>query len=213
MADPPTAGQFHDPAQQREAAAMGMWAFLTTEVLFFGGLLLAYAVYRQHYSDAFAEAGGRLLMWLGAANTAVLLTSSWTLVLGIDAAAREDRRRCLAMLGATAALGLVFLIVKAVEYSFDYREGLIPGAGFRTDWSTRAANVQLFYVLYFILTGLHAVHMLAGIGAVAVMMIRVKRADALGSMRNTLECTGLYWHFVDIVWVFLFPLLYLAGAG
>jgi len=199
---------FDDAQQQRDAVGLGMWLFLLTEVLFFGGLFAAYAIYRIQSPEAFVEASHHLYMWLGAGNTAVLLLSSFTMVLAVHACHHDDAKRTVRYLLVTGALGLVFLGVKAVEYTLDYHEHLIPGAAFRTDWQTDPARVQIFYILYFVMTGLHAAHMIAGLGVVAVTARNVRRRGTRG-LANTTEMLGLYWHFVDIVWIFLFPLLYL----
>jgi cytochrome c oxidase subunit 3 len=208
MPDSTIADQFESSAQQREAVGLGMWTFLTTEVLFFGGLFTAYTVYRMQYPAAFAEASQRLYQWLGALNTAVLLTSSWTMVLAVDAASRGDARRARTFLLRTTGLALIFLIVKCVEYSLDAHERLIPGERFTTQWSADRSHVQLYFVLYFAMTGLHALHMVAGVGVMLVLtaLVRVRGAARCA---NAVDMAGLYWHFVDIVWVFLFPLLYL----
>ncbi len=211
MAEAPLAHQFDDIVQQREAAGLGMWTFLATEVLFFGGLFTAYTVYRMSYPDAFREACHHLYMWLGAVNTAVLLTSSWTMALAVRAIATTDRRSGISSLLWTAALGTLFLLIKGVEYYLDLREQLVPGAGFRTAWSVDPSHAQMYFVLYFIMTGLHAVHMLVGVGAVLVMAFLVWRDSQVTRRANAVEMTGLYWHFVDIVWIFLFPLLYLVA--
>lgn len=209
MSDLPLAHQFETAEQQREAANLGMWTFLTTEVLFFGGLFLAYAVYRLKYPEAFGEASNHLYIWLGAFNTAVLLGSSWTMARAVYAGEQGDRRRTLSFLVATTGLGLVFLAVKAVEYGLDYHDGLIPGPDFRRQWSVERTHAQLYFVLYFVMTGLHAAHMLAGVGVMLAVGALVWRGPSPARYANTLEMAGLYWHFVDIVWIFLFPLLYL----
>jgi len=211
VADTPLAHQFDDVAQQREAAGLGMWTFLATEVLFFGGLFTVYTVYRVKDSAAFVEACHELYMWLGAINTVVLLTSSWTMALGVHAAQHGERRRAVSFLVRTAVLGLVFLLIKGTEYSLDIRERLVPGPGFRAEWTVDPTHAQLFFVLYFVMTGLHAVHMLAGIGVVSAMAFMVWKSRSSTHHANALEMAGLYWHFVDIVWIFLFPLLYLVA--
>ena len=183
-----------------------MWTLIATEVLFFGGLFLAYLIYRLSYPAAFS-AGSRLHdFWSGTLNTAVLLTSSLSIALG-DAFIKQGRRRALgACVACTAGLGILFLGVKFMEYHHMFRAHLVPG---RTFGAGGAPQVELFVFLYFAMTGLHAIHMLAGLGAMAWLW----RLNQLGRLSATahepVKMVGLYWHFVDCVWVFLFPLLYL----
>ncbi len=205
------APQFDDAAQQHESAALGMWAFLATEVLFFGGLLTVYTVYRMAHPAAFAEASSHLYTWIGAVNTVVLLLSSWTMALAVHAGAHGERARIIRMLAATMALGLAFLLLKAVEYYLDFHDHLVPGRAFRPDWSTNAPAAQMFFILYFILTGMHAAHMLVGVLVVACFVAVIRTTPSPARHANALELVGLYWHFVDIVWIFLFPLLYLVA--
>ncbi|MCB0125412.1 MAG: cytochrome c oxidase subunit 3 family protein [Caldilineaceae bacterium] len=200
---------FEDLAQQREANTLGMWAFLATEVLFFGGLFAAYLVYRAAYPNIFAAGSEHLNMALGAINTAVLLTSSLTVVLAVHAAEERARYRLLLFMTLTVALGLLFLSIKGFEYYQEYTEHLVPTLNFVWE-GENGAQAMLFFTLYFFMTGLHALHMILGISVLLVMMIWAWRgwyeADTM-----PVERFGLYWHFVDIVWVFLFPLLYLIG--
>jgi cytochrome c oxidase subunit 3 len=201
------AHQFDDLAQQHDAATLAMWIFLVTEVMFFGGLLAAYAAYRAVYPQAFAN-GSRLCdVTLGATNTAVLITSSLTMALGVFAAERGRRRSVVALLACTMALGAIFLAIKFLEYSHKFSEHLVPGFDF-VYAGADGRQVQLFLCFYFGLTGLHALHMIIGIGVLGVLAALVWRRRS--APRGTpIEVAGLYWHFVDIVWIFLFPLLYL----
>jgi cytochrome c oxidase subunit 3 len=198
--------QYQDSAQRETANQLGMWTLIASEVLLFGGLFLAYVVYRLSYPAAFA-AGSRLLdFWSGTINTAVLLTSSLAMALG-DALIKRGRRRALsACIACTAALGVLFLAIKFNEYRDMYRAHLVPGVDFG---GSTAPQVEIFVFLYFTMTGLHAVHMLAGIGAMAWLF----RLNHLGRLTATthepVKMVGLYWHFVDCVWVLLYPLLYL----
>lgn len=207
--DPGVAHQFDDAEQQREAATLGMWTFLVTEVLLFGGLFTGYTVYRLQYPRAFAEASRHLYMWIGTANTAVLLLSSFAMALAVRAAAERSRRATAALLGLTIALGATFLGLKGLEYGLDIREGLVPGAAFHAEGFSDPAHAQLFLVFYWAMTGLHAAHMTAGIGVLGVLLVLVLRGRLPATGSNTVEMAGLYWHFVDVVWLFLFPLLYL----
>jgi cytochrome c oxidase subunit III len=228
------AHHFDDAGQQYAAAELGMWLFLATEVLFFGGLFTGYTVYRYWYPDAFTAGSHHLDVWLGSINTAVLLASSLTMALAVHAAQTSSRRATTWLLTATIVLGSVFLGIKAYEYYHKYEESLIPGTTFEwpaphdernpieresttavlgnpgTQASTSIAkNVQLFFSFYFAMTGLHAVHMVIGIGILVVLVVASSRGAFSAEYFTPVEMTGLYWHFVDIVWVFLFPLLYL----
>ena len=211
---PALAHHFEDLQQQRAAGELGMWLFLVTEIMFFGGLFLAYFVYRGWYAAEFAAGSHEMNVTLGAINTAVLLTSSLTMALAVHAAAQADRRRVLMLLLATAGLGLVFLGIKAWEYYHKYEEHLIPFAGlaFAHDRSEREGLVT-FLNLYFLMTGLHAFHMIIGIVLVLVVAAAAWRGRWLGEQTVVVHNVGLYWHFVDLVWVFLFPFFYLVGAS
>jgi cytochrome c oxidase subunit 3 len=202
------AHQFDDRAQQHESASLGMWAFLATEVMFFGGLFMAYIAYRYGYPDAFATASRRLDETLGGVNTAVLLTSSLTMALAVHAAQAGRRKALVVFLLVTLLLGAVFMGIKGLEYYNEYEEGLIPAFNFTYNGAD-AQKVQLFFVLYFLMTGLHAIHLTIGIVVVLVVALLAWRGRFSPEYATPVEITGLYWHFVDIVWVFLFPLLYL----
>jgi cytochrome c oxidase subunit III len=204
------AHQFDDIGQQRDAATLGMWVFLATEVLFFGGLFLIYSVYRDLYPAAFAAASHELVVWAGTTNTVVLITSSLTMAMAVHAIQTGNRRLLLLFLGATIALGFVFLGIKAFEYYTEFVEHHVPGAGFEFA-KEYARSAQIFYSLYFLMTGLHALHMIIGIGIMLVMLWGAWRGAITPEYPAPIEISGLYWHFVDIVWIFLFPLLYLIG--
>ena len=206
------AHQFDDPQQQHESSYLGMWVFLATEVLFLGGLFAAYSVYRFTYAGAFREASHHLYVWLGAINTAVLLCSSLTMALAVHASKLGRRRALLGYLLLTMLLGLVFLSIKATEYYLDYQEGLVPLRGFNFHFEgSDPARARLFFNFYFAMTGLHALHVLIGICLIGVMVVLAWRNRFSAEYNTPVEITGLFWHFVDIVWVFLFPLLYLVG--
>jgi cytochrome c oxidase subunit III len=207
---PALAHQFDTLGQQREAATLGMWVFLVTEVLFFGGLFAAYTVYRSLYPEAFAAASHELDVTLGAINTAVLITSSLTMALAVHAAQIGQRRLLLLFLAATMVLGTAFLGIKSFEYYHKFVEHHVPGAAFQFE-AEYARQAQIFFSLYFVMTGLHAVHMVIGLGIMAVMVWMSWRGRITPDYFNPIEVSGLYWHFVDIVWIFLFPLLYLVG--
>jgi len=196
--------------QQREASSFGMWVFLVTEILFFGGLFTAYTVYRHQYARAFAEASRHLDIALGTFNTAVLIISSLTMALAVWSAAVGKRKAIVVFLLLTMALGGVFLGVKAVEYSHKFHDHLVPGPSFQFP-GPDARAAEIFYSLYFTMTGLHAAHMVIGIGILTVLLLQARKGRYTPGYHTPVEVSGLYWHFVDIVWIFLFPLLYLIG--
>ena len=204
------AHQFEDLDQQRDAATLGMWVFLATEVLFFGGLFLVYSVYRGWYPAAFTAGSRELLVWAGTTNTAVLITSSLTMALAVHAAQSGQRRLLLLFLAVTIVLGLAFLGIKAFEYRTEFVEHHVPGFDFAFE-KEYAATAQIFFSLYFLMTGLHALHMLIGVSIMLVMMWWSWRGTITPEYSSPIEISGLYWHFVDIIWIFLFPLLYLIG--
>jgi len=204
------AEQFDDIKQQRSAAQLGMWIFLATEVLFFGGLFLSYTVYRFTYGNVFVEASRRLDVILGGTNTAVLLISSLLMAFAVRAAKLDQRRILAGLLIGTALLGCVFMSIKGVEYHKDFVDHLVPGRHF--EWrGADPRNAQLFFWIYFAMTGLHAIHVTVGIGVLLVLALLASLAKFSHGNHNTIEIAALYWHFVDIVWVFLFPVLYLVG--
>lgn len=209
MSESVHAFQFDDEAQQHEAAGLGMWTFLVTEVLFFGGLFTGYTVYRLTYPEAFAAASAHLFMTIGAVNTAVLLTSSLTMALAVHAAGERKRRALVGFLLVTLALGCVFMGLKGLEYVLDVREGIFPGPHFHPEGIADLKHGQLFYVFYFFMTGLHAIHVTIGICVMAALAWLAHRGRFTNGNPNPVEMAGLYWHFVDIVWIFLLPLLYL----
>jgi cytochrome c oxidase subunit III len=210
--------QFDDPEQQHEASTLGMWLFLVTEVMFFGGLITAYAVYRATSPREFALASHHMRVDLGFLNTVILLGSSLTMALAVRAAQLRAHRDLVLYLSLTMGLGTAFLGVKAVEYYGEYEEKLIPGLNFEVHEKDRSTveqeglnpgRYEMYYVLYFFMTGLHAIHLIVGIGLVGIMTYLSWRRWFSGGGATQIEVTGLYWHFIDIVWVFLYPLLYL----
>ena len=204
--------QFDDAEQQREAAYQGMWVFLATEVLFFGAVIFAYIVYRGMYYRSFLEGSHHLSVMMGGINTAVLLCSSLCMALAVHAAQRGDIKHLIVYLLVTALIGTAFLGIKFLEYYQHYKEHLVPGLNF--SYSGEGANhVELFMIFYFILTGMHAVHMLIGLGVLLTLAILAARNKFSAEYYGPVDIGGLYWHFVDIVWVFLFPLLYLVDRA
>jgi cytochrome c oxidase subunit 3 len=208
---PPCVGaQFDDLPQQRSAGSLGMWVFLTTETLFFGVLLFAYAVARSRYPEAFASASRHTSLVLGTTNTAVLLTSSLCMALAARAAMLRVRRTAAAFLVLTGVLGAVFIAIKLTEYAIDARDHLVPVLDFAFEPAALAQGAETFFWLYFTSTGLHLVHLSIGIAIVLVLAVRAWRSQA-ANLDSTIEASGLYWHFVDMVWIFLYPLLYLVS--
>lgn len=216
--------------QQREAGTLGMWLFLLTEIMFFGGMFLAYIIFRTKYPNEFAAGSQELDVLMGGINTAVLIVSSLTMALAVHAAEQGKRRALTIFLVVTMILGSAFLGIKYFEYSSKFEHHLFPGATFHyqpqgspaTDAHTAAVeesapsainenNLQIFFFLYFALTGVHALHMIIGIGALATLLFFTWRGRYSAHYNSPVELTGLYWHFVDIVWIFLFPLLYLVS--
>jgi cytochrome c oxidase subunit 3 len=253
------AHQFEQPEQQAEAVTLGMWAFLITEILFFGALFVAYAIYRWTYHEAWIEGSHHLDRSLGMLNTGILLVSSLTMALGVHAAQESRRKPLMVYLVLTILLALGFVVVKTIEYGHKWEDNLVPGRHFmqgaghapgagtghatappgeavRSDVAAvppadtshprqerpmltregvgpnmddRTRQLQLFYMLYFCMTGLHAIHVIIGVGALSVLLYLAWKGWFSRDYYSPVEMTGLYWHFVDIVWVFLFPLLYL----
>ena len=185
-----------------------MWLFLGTEILFFGGLFMAYIVYRTKFPAGFAAASEEMDVTLGTLNTAVLLFSSLTMALGVRCAQLGQRKSTFIFILLTMALGLVFLGVKGFEYHHKFVEGLFPGKDFRFE-GPLSRQAEVFFSLYFMMTGLHALHMIIGVCMMAVIATMTWRGRFSAEYYAPVEIGGLYWHFVDIVWIFLFPLLYL----
>ncbi|MFB3827096.1 MAG: cytochrome c oxidase subunit 3 family protein [Bryobacteraceae bacterium] len=207
--NPAVREQFESAGQQRTASSLGMWIFLVTEVMFFGGMFTAYTVYRNVYPNVFAHASRTLNAWIGAANTAVLLCSSFTMVLAVHAAQIGARRLLILFLILTMILGGVFLGIKAYEWHEKFAEHHVPGARFHMEGEPMQGQAQLFFSLYFAMTGMHALHMVIGLGILTVIAIQAYMGKFSPAYYSPVDVAGLYWHFVDIVWIFLFPLLYL----
>ena len=202
--------QFDDPVQQHEASWLGMWVFLGTEVMFFGGMFLGYTFYRTAYPQGFASASNHLDIWLGTINTAVLICSSFTMALAVRAGQIGQNRLVKIFLCLTIVLGIVFLGIKFTEYYQKFDEHLVPGWDFRFEGAL-VSSAEIFFSFYFAMTGMHAVHMIIGISLLTVLIVKTARGRFSASYNTPVELVGLYWHFVDIVWIFLFPLLYLVG--
>jgi cytochrome c oxidase subunit 3 len=203
---------FDSLEQQRDASTLGMWAFVVQEALFFGGLFTCYLVYRYLYPQAFVLGSHELNVVLGGVNTAILISSSLTMAMAVWAAQTGHRRQLVGYLGATLALGLAFLVIKYFEYAEKFHHHLVPGAHFQFP-GTEAGQVELFFSLYFAMTGMHALHMIIGGGLLVWYIVLAAKGRFTPEYSHPVELFGLYWHFVDIVWIFLFPLLYLLGRN
>ena len=202
---------FDDSAQQLESSTLGMWVFLVTEVMFFGGMFGAYTVYRNMYPEAFASTSHFMNVTIGAINTGVLIFSSFTMVLAVRSAQLGQKKALIAFLVLTLILGCVFLSLKYVEYHEKWVDHHIPGPGFQYADSRYAHQAQILFYLYFAMTGMHAIHMIVGAGLLITLIVMAARNRFSSRWYTPVEMIGLYWHFVDIVWIFLFPLLYLIG--
>ena len=231
--------QFHSADQQREVATLGMWTFLATEILFFGGLFVAYTVYRHRFPADFRQGSLELKWYLGGINTAVLLVSSYFMAMAVHAARAGDNPRIIHYLALTMLLAVVFIGIKCTEYYLEYDEGLVPGKLFTIDMPPaseqsaatrlfskfehavtpaaakesdvhhRSEHEQLFMMFYFVMTAIHATHMIIGLALMTWLVLMARRGRFSAGWHNPVEVVGLYWHFVDTVWVFLFPVLYL----
>jgi cytochrome c oxidase subunit 3 len=215
------AHHFNSVEQQRDAQTLGMWVFLATEVLVFGALFTGYAAYHSQYREAFEHGSSKLNILIGAINTVVLLASSLTMALAVHATRTDQQRLLVWCLTLTALLGTLFMVFKALEYYTDYQDKLVPRLAFDEDaWKSWAGGlerddapeVQLFLLFYYIMTGLHAVHLTIGIGVLAYLILLARRGRFHSEHYIPIEITGLYWHFVDVIWIFLLPLLYLIGT-
>ncbi len=202
------AEQFDDLPQQQDAASFAMWIFLATEIMFFGGLFVSYTVYRSLFPLAWAAGSHLTELLLGSINTVVLIASSLTMAMAVYCTHTGHRKGLILFLILTMILGSAFLGIKFLEYYHKYVEHLIPGYNFALE-GPLASRVSLFVLFYFFMTGMHAVHMIIGIGLLTVLVVRAWRGHFSPEYFAPVEVTGLYWHFVDVIWIFLFPLLYL----
>ena len=202
---------FDDSAQQLESSTLGMWVFLLTEIMFFGGMFGGYTVYRNMYPGAFASTSQFMNLAIGSINTGVLICSSFTMVLAVRAAQLGRKKSIITFLVLTLILGCVFLGLKYVEYYQKWEDHHIPGPGFRYADTQYFHQAQILFFLYFAMTGLHALHMIVGVGLLTTLIVMASRNRFSAKWYTPVEMIGLYWHFVDIVWIFLFPLLYLIG--
>lgn len=201
---------FADSEQQFDSAKLGMWLFLLTEILLFGGLFVAYAIYRGWHPEMFLNAHKFLDVNLGALNTVVLITSSLTMALSIRSMQLGDRKKTIQLLVWTLILAAIFLVVKYFEYSHKIHLGQLPGK-YYTFTGIEGTNPHIFFSIYFMMTGLHGIHVIAGMIVIGWILKRTMRGDFSAEYYTPIELTGLYWHLVDMIWIFLFPLLYLIG--
>jgi len=198
----------HAAHKDHEAAKIGMWLFLFTEILLFGGLFILYAAYRSKYPNDFHEGGQHLNFVIGTANTVILLTSSLAMAVSITAVRRDDRKLAVRALVAVLALGALFLVNKGFEWGAEFRRGIYPNS---PDLAALPQGEGLFFGLYFTMTGLHGLHVLAGLGVLSVMLVLLRKGRIHKGDFMKLENAGLYWHLVDVIWIFLLPLFYLAA--
>jgi cytochrome c oxidase subunit III len=216
--NPALVHQFSDAKQQKNAASLGMWLFLATEIMFFGGMFCAYLIYRLAYFNAFAAGSQQLNVWMGGINTAVLIVSSVTVVLAVKAAEAGKRKLLVGYLVVTILLGMTFLVIKGFEYAEKFEKHHVPGSTFNfTDKfddngkqiPVNSKQAELFFSLYFVMTGMHALHMIIGCGLFTGLAILAWKGHYSPTYFTPIENGGLYWHLVDIIWIYLFPLLYL----
>jgi cytochrome c oxidase subunit III len=203
------AHHFDTAAQEFEATKIGMWAFIVTEILFFGGLFVAYFILRMLYPDMFLEAHKHLSWKMGALNTLVLITSSFTMVMAVRSAQLSRQRQTIVYLSATVLCAATFMVVKYFEYMEKIHHGLLPSNFFNAESAFETAH--LFFGIYFCMTGLHGIHVLVGIGLIVWLIVRAIRGEFHSEYFTPVEMVGLYWHLVDLIWIFLFPLFYLIG--
>ena len=202
--------QFDTEEQQKDASTLGMWVFLITEIMFFGGMFLAYTIYRSTYPNVFGLASSSLNLPIGATNTCVLLLSSFTMVMAVRAAQLGQKRMIILFLIITMLFGFAFLGIKAYEWTEKFEEHHVPAqASFHLEGTQQQGQAKLFFSLYFAMTGLHALHMVVGVGILTFIIFQTARGTYSTKYYTPVDIAGLYWHFVDIVWIFLFPLFYL----
>jgi len=203
------AHHFETASQEFDAAKLGMWAFLAQEILFFGGLFVAYVIFRYLYPEMFIDAHHHLTWQMGALNTCFLITSSFTMVMGVRSAQLSRKKSTVYYLLATLILAGAFMVVKYFEYMSKIEHGYLPSRWFFGEGMHE--NLHIFFGLYFTMTGLHGLHVLIGMGLIAWLIVRAQRGEFYSEYYTPVEMVGLYWHLVDLIWIFLFPLLYLIG--
>ncbi len=204
------AHHFESAEAEFVASKFGMWCFLVTEIVLFGGLFVAYILYRNLYPHTFVEASHHLNKVMGGVNTIVLICSSLTMALAIGMAQRNERKKSAQLLVVTLLCAGAFLVIKYFEYSHKFHDGLLPG-GYFSNTEITDPHAKLFFSIYFLMTGLHGIHVLIGMGLITWVLIRTIRGEFSSEYFTPVELTGLYWHLVDLIWIYLFPLLYLIG--
>ncbi len=204
------AHHFESQVQEYESAKLGVWLFLVTEILLFGGLFVTYIVYRALYPEMFHEASKYLNRPMGSLNTIVLICSSFTMAMAVQKTKTEETQKAIRYLAITLVCAVTFMIVKYFEYSHKIHEGLLPGSHFNFE-AIHHVKAPLFFSLYFMMTGLHGIHVLAGMGLILWVLVRSKLGHFDKTYVAPVELTGIYWHLVDLIWIYLFPLLYLIG--
>ena len=205
------AHHFDKADTQFDAGRMGIWLFLVTEVLFFGGLFCAFAVFRSWYFDGFVEAHHHLDKVMGGVNTVVLICSSLTMALAVRSAQTNNKKATVALLGVTFLCAAAFLVVKYFEYSAKFEHGYLPGKNFTGHGFAHPKEASIFFAVYFMMTGVHGVHVVIGMGLILWIMLKAQKGEFSSRYYAPVEGVGLYWHLVDLVWIYLFPLLYLVG--
>jgi cytochrome c oxidase subunit III len=201
---------FSTPQQQRDTSTVGMWIFLATEVLFFGALFVGYGAYRMYYTQGFLEGSREMTLTIGAINTAVLFTSCLTMSLAVRSISQGKQLRAYALLLTTAAIGLIFIALKFTEYYLHYLDHKVPGIWFESNKPYAGAE-ELFLIYYFVMTGLHVIHLTIGVGVTLVMAARTAMGRFTAAWYTPVEMTSIFWHFVDIIWCFLFAIFYIPG--
>jgi len=203
------AHHFDSVEQEQDAAKQGIWLFLATEILMFGGLFVAYSIFRGKYPEMFHSGSKMLDVTLGAFNTVVLITSSYTMANAVTQTQKGDWQKAFNNVLITLICAGIFMVVKYFEYSHKFHEGMLPGLSFKVEGASQ--GLGLFFSLYFVMTGLHGIHILVGMALMVWLLIRLKRGEFSPHYYIPVEGVGLYWHIVDIIWIFLFPLMYLIG--
>lgn len=208
--DSHVAHHFKDSKHQYESSKEGIWLFMTTEILMFGGLFVAYAIFNSLFSEMFAEGATHLDWRLGFINTLVLIFSSFTMALGVLYCQKDQIQKAAMALGATVLCGGIFMVVKYIEYSDKFAKGMLPGKFFSYE-GAEAANLGLYFSFYYVMTGLHGIHVVLGMGLITWCLIRCLRGDFSSRYYTPVEGVGIFWHIVDLIWIYLFPILYLIG--
>ncbi|OGQ17602.1 MAG: cytochrome C oxidase subunit III [Deltaproteobacteria bacterium RIFCSPHIGHO2_02_FULL_40_11] len=201
---------FDSANQAFEASKLGMWLFLVTEVLLFGGLFVTYIMFRGLYPDMFHEASAHLNRVMGGINTVVLILSSFTMAMAVNFSKHGKSKETVRMLAITVLCGAIFMVIKYFEYSHKIHEGLLPGGHFSYEHIAHV-KAPLFFSLYFMMTGLHGIHVLVGMGLIVWVLLRAQKHEFSSAYNTPVELVGIYWHLVDLIWIYLFPLLYLIG--